>query len=178
MGMDIGSTQDTVSWSHERTTVSSLFTPSRNAQLLGAPSIQRRWSYAPDEGTLREEKTTTKDTNETVQWAIQNARLVRTDGSGKREEFPSTATAHRYLDSTIFPYVALTGLSLQGNEWIINNQTPYQATIRKTANRLVYDANGHEGEVELRHGVPIRLQLQTKAGLITAKQMTQQCTTD
>lgn len=173
----MGKANDTVSWADDKIAVSSVFTPSGTARFFGAPSVRRSWSYAPSNGTHREEITLRRSITESVRWTIQNHRLVRTDGLGKSEEFPSVAIAHRYLDSTIFPYAALTNLPLQDNEWIINSNAPYQAKIRKTSTTLVYDAKGREGTVQLRNRIPVRLEMQTEAGTVVATQSGERCTT-
>ncbi len=161
-GIAVGTSLDVVRWGGPAgVSVVSNFTPNAVAAVLGAPTMERRWS-SNAKGTQREEtKTKGKMEHERVQWTTKAGSPVlwQTVGSGQAQEYPAPTGAVRFIDSTVFPYLELVGQPLEGGTalWVLNRQAPYPAAAKRSETTLEYTAANKHGTVWVSAAKPTKL---------------------
>lgn len=158
-GFVLGTTRDVVTWSAARMSVTSNFTPSAMASMLGAPRVTRSWSSLGDDVERNETHFKEKGTTKSIQWSTKGDTLIRTSNTAPAQHLTSPEAGAHYVDSTMFPYMALVDSPLASNNtpWVLNDSTPYQATIKKTVNSLQYSASKKLGTVWLNKNIPTKL---------------------
>lgn len=162
-GITVGISHDTVRWGKASTSVVSLFTPSRMASMLGAPTVERKWFSSKNQGVQREEnKYKGRAEPDKVRWVAKGDKLWQTVNQAAHQEFPAPAgvSARQYIDSTVFAYLDLVGQPLPAEPakaWILNRQAPYQANTQRTAATVEYSAGNKRGIVWVSAGKPTKM---------------------
>lgn len=161
-GIAVGTSLDVVRWGGPAgVSVVSHFTPNAVAAVLGAPTMERRWS-SNAKGIEREEtKTKGKMEHERVLWSTKagSGLLSQKVGLGEPQEHPAPTGPVRFIDSTVFPYLELVGQPLEAGTalWVLNRQAPYPAAAKRSETTLEYTADNKHGTVWISTAKPTKL---------------------
>lgn len=159
-GLVAGETRDTVSWDTAgNVNVHSMFTPSGVARVLGAPSMERRWTASKGQNVVRDEIKYKGSAPDAVRWATRGPNLLKTT-NGETTEVPAPGAGVRYIDSTVFPYLALVGEAIpsgQSTAWVLSRSGAYQAAVQRHPDTSEYQAGNKHGTVWLSNAKPTRL---------------------
>lgn len=178
-GLVAGETRDTVSWDTAgNVTVHSMFTPSGLAKTFGATVIERNWLASKGQRVVRDEIKYKSSGHDGVRWATKGNSLWKTTSAGEQTEIPSPGLGVRFIDSTVFPYLAMVGETLPAGEssaWVLSRGGAYQANVQSLPEASEYRAGNKHGTVWLSNKKPTRLTFSEGNESFEANVVGQQC---
>ena len=182
-GIALGITRDTVRWSPTSNSVVSFFTPNAVAAMLGAPSVERRWSMSSDKKITRGEKRYNgkkEIESESAKWMAKGNELwqINTLGESIEATSPQGIASSRYIDSSVFAYLALIGQPLEegtGSVWVMTRSTPYQASTLKNNETMQYSSGNKRGTVWVSASKPTKMSFSEGADKFEASVVSSNC---